>query len=93
MNNPELRDKLRIIVTRNGKSGRIPELLEDELDKLEALIQQETVIARLAERNQVALDNYRGHTFGETTNWEGKFAKFISNNENRLAQLSKGDTE
>lgn len=33
----DLRTQLRNIVTRNGSAGRIPEILNDELDKLEAL--------------------------------------------------------
>lgn len=32
------RQQLRNIVTRNGKSGRIPEILESELDELEAYV-------------------------------------------------------
>lgn len=32
--NEEIRQELRNIVTRNGKSGRIPEILEQELDAL-----------------------------------------------------------
>ena len=43
--------------------------------------------ARIDERNEVALDNYRGHTFSDSTNYEAKFAKFIDNNEKRLSQL------
>ena len=45
----ELRNELRNIVTRNGNTGRIPELLEDELDKLEALITKRETLARIDE--------------------------------------------
>lgn len=38
MSNQELRKQLKAIVTRDGNSHRIPELLEEELDRLEALI-------------------------------------------------------
>lgn len=34
------REELKVIVTRNGQSGRIPARLEDELDKLEAFVAQ-----------------------------------------------------
>lgn len=34
MSDKELRERLRAIVTRNGKTGRIPEVLEAELDDL-----------------------------------------------------------
>jgi hypothetical protein len=42
---------------------------------------------RLAEREEVALDNYHGHTFSDSTNWQGKFDKFIKNNEKRITAL------
>jgi len=45
--------------------------------------------ARLQERKEVALDNYRGQTFSDSTNWHGKFDKFVENNERALAALSK----
>ena len=43
--------------------------------------------ARIAERKEVALDNYQGQTFWDNTNYEGKFNKFIRNNEARITQL------
>jgi hypothetical protein len=49
MNTQDIREQLRAIVTRNGKSGRIPELLEDELNKLVALIDFQILQARIDE--------------------------------------------
>ena len=46
---------------------------------------------RIDERKAVALDNYQGQTFSDSTNWEGKFRKFIDNNERRLRQLSQSE--
>lgn len=48
---------------------------------------QAVLSARLEERKAVALDNYRGQTFSESTNYRGKFDKFIRNNERRIAEL------
>jgi len=48
------REVLRNIVTRNGQSGRIPELLEDELDKLEVYFAQ---TLKEAIPNKYTLDN------------------------------------
>lgn len=50
-------------------------------------IQRYTDAARLAERNMIALDNYRGHTFSDSTDWKAKYQKFIDTNERRIAQL------
>lgn len=47
----ELREQLRLIVTRNGKTVRIPEILEAELDDLEALIAQKQREARLTDNH------------------------------------------
>lgn len=49
-NDKELRESLRQIVTRNGKSHRIPELLEQELDDLVALIHKDRREAELKGR-------------------------------------------
>jgi hypothetical protein len=51
------------------------------------LIHDRELRARLDERNSVALDNYRGHTFSDSTDWKGKYDKFIKNNERRLKAL------
>jgi len=48
-----------------------------------------TNAARLDELNAVALDNYRGQTFSDSTNWKGKLQKFIDNNERRLRHLKQ----
>lgn len=56
--NKEIREELRRIVTRNGKSGRIPEILEAELDDLLAWHTKQTAeevrkaINRLADSEQ-----------------------------------------
>jgi len=49
--------------------------------------------ARLDERKQVALDNYRGQTFSESTDWKGKFDKFVENNERRIANLTPNNKD
>lgn len=60
-NDSDRREKLRRIVTRNGMSGRIPELLEAELDALEVLIQDETLKARISEAQSWRCDQNRIH--------------------------------
>jgi hypothetical protein len=77
----ELREKLRKVVTRNGKSGRIPELLEVELDDLEALFDQE-----LVKREREAWG--RGYTAGTLV----LAASVASEMEKVRAQLSKENT-
>ena len=59
---PVLRQQLKNIVTRNGNSGCIHELLEAELDKLEALITLHTQKADLKVNGDTS-DGY--HTFNE----------------------------
>lgn len=69
---------------------------DEALRQIEDFYRNQILEARIDERNEVALDNYRGHTFSDSTNYEGKFAKFIANNENRLKDMtaqfkSRGD--
>lgn len=52
LQNKELREELRDIVTRKGMSGRIPEILELELDDLETLIQRERYKAQIEENKR-----------------------------------------
>lgn len=61
--------------------------------QLDQMVAKEVAAARLDERKQIALDNYHGHTFSDSTNWKGKFEKFIDNNERRIAQLTLRDGE
>lgn len=60
-NKSELREHLRQIVTRNGKTGRIPELLEDELDKLQELIESH-VAQQVKEARIDAVRKFIGYT-------------------------------
>ena len=60
------------------------------VEQITAWHEAELAQARLAERQNVALDNYYGHTFSDSTNWKGKFDKFINNNEARIAALKDG---
>lgn len=64
-------------------------ILTEAKQALAAHIKQVELAGRIDERNQIALDNYRGQTFSESTNWHSKFDKFVSNNEKRLAQLQQ----
>lgn len=66
----ELRDKLIAIVTRNGKTGRIPELLEDEMVKLEALIEQQCNQAALAALGYVKSKGHDWDDINEGTVFE-----------------------
>jgi hypothetical protein len=50
-----LRDELRDIVTRKGKSGRIPELLEAELDDLQRLVNTKIIEAHNAALEQLPI--------------------------------------
>ena len=65
--------------------------LQHKIDEMVRLVSpfitQHTEAARFDERKRVALDNYHGHTFSDSTNWRGKFEKFIQNNERRISQL------
>lgn len=56
----ELREELEQIVTRNGNSGRIPELLEAELDQLVNLITTRETEARLNELEILSTDKHLG---------------------------------
>ena len=49
--------------------------------------------ARINERNKIALDNYRGKTFSESTNWQAKFGYFVEGNERRIAELKAQQEE
>lgn len=49
--------------------------------------------ARLSERKEIALDNYQGQTFSDSTNWHGKFDKFVENNEKRITILTEQSNE
>lgn len=66
----------------------IHDLIPTAKQALLALIVTAEREARIHERKQVALDNYIGQTFSGATNWEGKFQKFIDNNDKRLANLT-----
>lgn len=57
-------------------------------DKAKQRLKRLVLEGRIRERKQIALDNYHGHTFSDSTNWQGKFQKFIDNNEKRLAALT-----
>jgi hypothetical protein len=46
------------------------------------------VSARIDERKRIALDNYHGHTFSDSTNYKGKFDKFVEGNERRISTLT-----
>jgi hypothetical protein len=45
--------------------------------------------ARANERQEVALDNYKGQTFSSSTNYKGKWDKFVRNNEAVIKQLTE----
>ena len=49
--------------------------------------------ARISELNKIALDNYRGKTISESTNWQAKFEYFMDSNERRLAWLKAQQEE
>lgn len=59
-----------------------------QASRIMGLIQQEIAKARRSERLEVALDNYRGQTFSESTDYKSKFDKFVRNNEIRIEQLT-----
>lgn len=71
-------------ITHSGRKEYTPAKL-----RIEALLKQAELHGRIDERNEVALDNYRGHTFSDNTNYEAKFAKFIANNEKRIQGLEE----
>lgn len=66
----------------------IVEIGIDDLMQLATAYADDRVLeARIEERTQVQLDNYKGQTFSESTNYQAKFEKFIRNNERRLERL------
>jgi len=91
MNTQDIREQLRAIVTRNGKSGRIPELLEDELDKLVALIDSQILQAR----NEIQLDiakhieEYHYHRLNDVLIGNATVKQLIAESKDRLAHLTK----
>lgn len=82
--------QIREVIMKNIKNGRmhVQPAVEELATLYASLIDEQIQAARLDERRQVALDNYRGQTFSDSTNWRGKYEKFIENNERRIAQLS-----
>lgn len=72
---------------KKASIGAFAETQGDLADYIESHTAQAVLSARLEERKAVALDNYRGQTFSESTNYRGKFDKFIRNNERRIAEL------
>lgn len=82
-----LRNQLRNIVTRNGKSGRIPEILEAELDDLVALIKQYGTESRLEELEQVeAIPS----EVGKLANHSLKVSEYL---EDRINELKQKETK
>lgn len=81
MNDNELRQQLKNIVTRDGKSGRIPELLEDELDKLEDLIRTREQRIR-GESGMVSADSSGAKFQRELSNLINKYSKESGSNTN-----------
>lgn len=69
-------------------AGRMQPIMHTH-EELNAYGRSRELAGRIDERNEVALDNYRGHTFWESTNYKGKFEKFMQNNERRIEALIK----
>ena len=76
----ELREQLRAIVTRNGKSVRIPELLEKELDNLMQFI--------TADRKHVALEARLNEVQNAYEHWINGRSFISSYFRDRIALLS-----
>lgn len=72
-----------LIKLRSGLNTEIDKDITEATQTLKELI----VEARLNERKDIALDNYYGHTFSNSTDWKAKFDKFIRNNEFRIKEL------
>ena len=95
----ELREQLDRLITENqGVDGSIDisdqEAMRDEiLELITADRKRVSLEARINERNKIALDNYRGETFSESTNWQAKFEYFMDSNERRIAELKAQQEE
>lgn len=55
---------------------------------LTALLTEAVTRGKLQAHKEFALDNYHGHTFSDSTDWQAKYDKFIQNNERRIKELS-----
>lgn len=69
------------------QSNRLSLQLAKDRDEAEQRINDLILRGKIEERREVALDSYRGQTFSDSTNYKGKFEKFIRNNERRIAAL------
>ena len=87
----ELRENI-ISILRDSKLDIV-----DDADAVMQLITADrkrvALEARINERNKIALDNYRGKTFSESTNWQAKFGYFVEGNERRIAELKAQQEE
>lgn len=85
-----LKEVLNTLYAYDQAGGYVPlELDDDDFKKLTTFMYQQMLEARIDERKQVALDNYHGQTFSDSTNYKDKFDKFIENNERRLETLKQ----
>lgn len=83
-----LREKLEHIWNKNSRRGSINQRMISDIESLiRSLTNEAELRGRQDERTQVALDNYWGKTFSDSTNYSLKFDKFIKNNEKRRAAL------
>ena len=63
------------------------------LDKVKTAIldwhKKQELQARISERNKIALDNYRGKTFSESTNWQAMYEQFMEGNELAIKDMER----
>ena len=64
-------------------------VIDEDKQTIISQIEIEKLRARIDERKNVALDNYNGHTFSDSTNYRGKFDKFTENNEKAIVHLTE----
>lgn len=84
----ELREALEYLV---GSPSNIT--LEETLQLITADRERVALEARINERNKIALDNYRGKTVSESTNWQAKFEYFVDSNEKHITELKAKQEE
>jgi hypothetical protein len=88
MDNQELRKKAYKVVDKFFDAGGREFVIISEKD-YERIVGRQLNRARLAECETTALDNYQGQTFSKSTNYKGKWEKFVRNNEKRIDQLKR----
>ena len=69
------------------KADTMTLIIKHRRDTFKAKLHQLLIKERIKTRKEVALDNYQGQTFSDSTNYKAKFDKLIRNNELVIKRL------